>query len=246
MDRTTPRHFNIPTFHLTKILRNSADIIPLIQDLRAGTVAEYPHLRAASSDNETAGHNITCTPVVYHTISENTDDDDDDDDEYSRAFVIQMLDEVLPQVARMVEGRSPSDVAILYDNLRIDVSALENLVENLVKKNFKCNTQTIKDLELLKNKDCLIFDEWDNSPSFEFEVVVAVSVSLYPLERIPFTCHDVILHNMITRARSHLVVVDPLGKYEYLKYPTSIPTMHFWERDEKTGKFVKCVDKSAP
>ena len=230
LNDTSPRHFNIPTFHLTKILRNSADIIPLIQGIRAHELANNPYVRTAASNNVTAGHNITCTPVVYHKISENTDA------LYVRAFVTQRLHEVLPHVARMIEGRSPSDVAILYrvyrqsDNF-IDKSALENIVRT----NFKCTIQTIKDFELHNNKDDVIFDYWHNSPSFEFEVVVAVKKCAED--------HDATFHNMITRARSHLVVVDADVYKRQINTPTNMHTV-FWKRDDKTGKFVRSSQSS--
>ena len=226
LNDTSPRHFNIPTFHLTKILRNSADIVPLVQDIRVVRVARTAALRTAASNNETAGHNITCAPVVYHRISDNTDA------QYIRAFVTQMLDEVLPQVARMIEDCSPSDVAILqeYDNI-VNKSALENIVRT----NFKCTIQTIKDFELHNNKDNVIFDRLINSPSFEFDIVVAVVDYEYD--------YDTSFHNMITRARSHLVVVDTnTGKLE-INTPTNMHTV-FWKRDDKTGKFVRSSQSS--
>ena len=165
---TNPRPLNIPTFDLTKILRNSADIIPVIQKARTQRITAHPQQLSTSNTlgNITGGHNITSTPVVHHQLLEYSNP------KHWKNFVTHVLTEVLPSVVDKVASISPSHVGILYYNRdHIDEIALHQLV----RKEFNCSTQTIKDFVLKNNKDDVIFDEVSNAVSFEFQVVIYVA-----------------------------------------------------------------------
>ena len=229
-----PRPLNIPEFNLTKILRNSADIIPIIQKTRSEIITTRPQELSALNTlgNVTGGHNITCTPVVYHELLKNTEE------KHRKSFITHVLAEVLPQVVDMVASISPSDVAILYEkDDNIDKTALQQLVST----NFHCKTQTINDFAHHDNKDDVILDNVFKVSSFEFQVVVFVVTSEYG---------DGSIHNMMTRARSHLVMVNanPSSKTNNLTNLTSSDDVHrtIWRHDKKSGQFVRCVDNPTP
>lgn len=162
---TKRRPLKIPIFDLTKILRNSADIIPVIQKVRTERI-RYNSLHLSTSNtlrNVAGGHNITCTPVVYHELIGYAEP------KHWKNFITHVLTEVLPSVMDMVASISPSDVSILYDD---DVDIDKKALQQLVRHEFNCSTQTIKDFVLNNNKDDVIFDNFSNATSLEFQVVI--------------------------------------------------------------------------
>ena len=163
------------------------------------------------------GHNITCTPIVYHKLRKGTDAS------HKGPFHLKVLGEELNKLLGMVPAFLPSQVAILTEG-----SFDSRDINNLISATLRCSTQTVEESIKNNNISDVVFDNMCNTSSFEFTCV------LYLRTTSPgSTCQ---LYNLFTRARSKLVVIDSNVRYP----PMTVPSVHLttWDVDAK-GQLVQ-------
>eukprot|EP00493_Phyllostaurus_siculus_P022613 UN22947 len=82
--RTEPLDFSIPRKELTKMLRNSSNIIPLVMEMRKDAMDLLSH-DATMFPEVKPGHNIAGAPVILHQLEDVSSNDD------RLSFEVQMV-----------------------------------------------------------------------------------------------------------------------------------------------------------
>ena len=192
----TPRPLKIPVYYLSRVLRNSVEISAATLKLRTERISATGGQNTIYNSNLTPGHRITCDSIQYHFLETWTGD-------WEKSAPLFVAERVLGELTPLLIQNSPvkpQDIAIITDD-KESANVIKQHVEQMLKTHFNIvRTQTIEDLITFRRYDVPIFDELQNTASFETPVAFYV--------RAVGRVRDCSPYNIMTRARTSLSVID--------------------------------------
>ena len=199
------RKLDIPVVVMDQILRNTKDIVNVMEDARN---KQADHCQLDSSmliPNIGCGHHIAGQRVVYHKLKKITDDK-----EWKKVgseFICTRVEELLHTLTSTSSSSTSSPpqfdfstVAILFEYDGQDLSLHKSPLEQMLLTKFTLGVQTIEQQLLTNNHTNVVMDHCGNIQSYETAVVVFV--------RRFGGCGDYKIYNAISRARTLCMIVD--------------------------------------
>ena len=184
----------IPTYNLTKVLRNSLEITHTIMKIRLDAIKEkqIPSHMVTSHEE---GHNIHGAHVEIHILT-----NCGDRDEVISLFLAEIsLKEIGLLVANNIttnQRLQPKDIAIIYDNP--DYSDVITDIKNMLSTKFDIKYGTVEG-QLNRNTD-MVVDSIHEINSAEWPCVIYITTGFSPSKSFAYRA--------ATRARSKLIIVD--------------------------------------
>ena len=228
---TKPPYFSIPRKELTKMLRNSSNIIPVVMEARKDVMKWMSH-DATMFPEVKPGHNIAGAPVIWHQLEDvlyrivSSDDDE-------LSFRVQMVRQEMNVLLKGELTFRPSDITILYD---INHSDTEQQISDLLKQEFKLDMTTMKDHVKYGNNDKVVFGYGQDCMSHEAPCVIYIE-------------DEGFIYNMyvlLSRARARLTIISTSkDSYLYDLLKQSEHVSHVKWVHEHDGNFVKVAPKES-
>jgi len=210
-----PRSYNIPTVHLSHVMRNTHEVIKLTNEIHEGDVNDASDTVKEFLPTPQVGHKVTSRIPVHHKLYPSTDDKN------RLPFIIARLREVLKSITNPPYSLPLSSVAIIWDD-EDTFNKHKGEITSFLTTEFGTTPQSIEK-QLTSNNSTDIMDVWDNIMSFESPAVV-------------YICHYGRDHyNICTRAS--LTIIDVDKNESFFDEPNNIDTV--WWKPDDDNTFIK-------
>ena len=192
------RKLDIPVVIMDQILRNTKDIVNVMEEARKEQASTCRLETSMLIPNIGCGHHIAGQRVVYHKLMMIGPEE-----RVRSEFICERVEELFHTLSSTSSSPSPqfdfSTVAILFESDYF-LSPHKSPIEQMLLTKFALGTQTIEQQLLTNNHTNVVMDTCDNIQSYEAAVVVYVRT--FGNE---YGYHD---YNAISRARTLCMIVD--------------------------------------
>lgn len=226
LEYSPPPLFAIPKINLTRILRNTSKIIPVVMEAREKEIMVFGPFHQMLPE-VIPGHHIHGAPIIFHLKEKQPSDIDGT----LMRFALQMVKQEMRILLERSSSFRPSDIAIIFDNL-LTLQHDQDVIGYMLKQEYNLETATIRDHVMNENTQKVVIGTSKDCMSYEAPCVIYID-----------TGHTEGIQNIYTlasRARTRLTFIST-NTYSSLSnyFPKSVQLATLVRWVERGGHFVK-------